>query len=148
MDLLQSPCLHSLIMDFKPYRVTKTQVAVEGIFPLITMAPNLKHIELTEDVIGGINQTTEYNQFLDDYIKSNSSPQYLATPVFLRHQGYCFDSLKEWNKSTDFSSLGEFEFPNSFSPVPKFRIFISWSTKPSSNAIRSKLCKRSEFYVQ
>uniref|UniRef100_A0A093XPK8 F-box domain-containing protein n=2 Tax=Talaromyces marneffei TaxID=37727 RepID=A0A093XPK8_TALMA len=118
MDLLRSTCLHALLINNNGYRLAKTQVAVENIFPLITMAPNLKYIDLMEGAVGEMNDITKYNQSLDEYIsKSNISPQYLATPISLRHRGYAFDSLKEWAKSTDFSSLRAFEFPNSYFPL-------------------------------
>lgn len=47
MDLLRSPGLHMLSMYFSVYRVAKTQVAVDNIFPLIKMVPNIKHIDRT-----------------------------------------------------------------------------------------------------
>ncbi|OKL56527.1 hypothetical protein UA08_08262 [Talaromyces atroroseus] len=114
MDLLRSPCLHALLINYNVYRLAKTQVAVENIFPLITMAPNLKHIDLTEGAVSEMNDITKYNQSLDEYV---SKSKFLASPISLRHQGYCFDSLKEWAKSTDFSSLRAFEFPNSYFPL-------------------------------
>lgn len=93
-------------MNYNFYRLVKTQVVVKNIFPLIIMALNLKYIDLTEAAVSEINDITKYNQSLDKYIsKLNISPQYLATPISLRHGGSAFDSFKEWAKSTDFSSL-------------------------------------------
>jgi hypothetical protein len=118
MDLLRSPCLHALSINCNFYRLAKTQVAVKNIFPLITMAPNLKHIDLTEGAASEMNDITTYNQSMDEHVSNlNISPQYLAIPISLRHRGYAFDSLKEWAKSTDFSSLRAFEFPNSYFPL-------------------------------
>lgn len=130
MDLLQSPCLHALTMEFGICMVGEAQVAVENIFPLITMAPNLKHIDLFEGGVGKIDDIhiRRYNQSLEDYVKSNMSPQYVATPIALRYRGFRFDSLKEWNKSTDFSSLRAFEFPNSF---PLLEIMSQLSNFPN-----------------
>lgn len=118
IDLLRSPCLHSISMFFSVDIVAKTEVAVEDIFPLITMAPNLKHINIRENFHRS-HQITEMNQGLSEYLKSKISPQYVAAPISLRHQGsgFSFESIKEWGKSTDFSSLRAFEFPEFYYPL-------------------------------
>lgn len=116
IDLLRSPCLHAISMFFNVKRLAKTEVAVENTFPLIIMAPNLKHIDIKEDVCRD-SQITEMIQGLSKYLKSKISPQYVATPISLRHQGSTFDSIKEWSKSTDLSSLRAFEFPGFFYPL-------------------------------
>lgn len=116
MDLLRSSCLHTISMFFSSKITAQTENPVENIFPLITMAPNLKHIDIRDDFHRN-DQITEINQALSEYLKSKLSPQYVATPSSLRHQGYTFRALEEWSKTTDFSSLRAFEFHQSFYPL-------------------------------
>ena len=46
MHLLRSPCLYSLSMFHHAKRVESHEIVVEPVFQLITMAPNLTHIDL------------------------------------------------------------------------------------------------------
>lgn len=99
MDLLRSPCLHALSTFYHIERLTPHEVVAEYIFPLITMAPNLKHIELICLGSSG-DEPTRSNQNWAEYIAS-INPRYTATPTSLNLHDSSYNALKQWSKSTD-----------------------------------------------
>lgn len=104
MDLLKSPCLHAISLYHNSGRLRHSSEWIsECIFPLITMAPNLKYVYLRNNPSKG-EDLFRSNQRWSDYITS-MNPIYTAAPISLTFINGRYFDLLEWSKLTDFSSL-------------------------------------------
>ena len=92
MDLLRSPYLHALSTFYHIKSLAPHEEVAEYIFPLITMAPNLKHIELICLGSSGDERTRSIQNWAE-YIAS-INPRETATPTSLNLRDSGYDALK------------------------------------------------------
>lgn len=125
MDLLRSPCLHGLsIFSHVAVKLPTQELICEPIFPLITMAPNLKHIQpwiATED-FEVLNRSNEnWMTFINAM-----SPCYSAAPLSLaiRDSMLLPTLVQKWISSADCSQISRLKVDRPLN-IMDFKLVIS-----------------------
>lgn len=131
IELLRSPCLHAVSFLYAERTLRPGEYLAECIFPLLTMAPNLKHIYLRHSWSYRSDNKLDLstsNQRWGEFIAS-MNPRFTAAPVSLNLQMTHLCALAEWSKSTDFTSVQALEFPRFSYPLEVTMSQLSKFTK-------------------
>lgn len=109
MEVLRSPCLHAINLDYSIVRGSRKTHEIGGVIPYFIQTPGLKHIYLHLDCAWG----NEFRDTIKNITERTGDPSFLASLESFSLQPYRLEdvALSQWTQAIELSTLKSLHLP-------------------------------------